>query len=130
LTVGEVFVECAEKTGFPGFGFFRQGNNYALRGRRRLPEGKMQLTGSKDSGWEYTDNAGESKTEISVEMDATITARRGNWAYGVRLTVERHRHSRGQEADDEALEVCWIPCSGSDRCFCHAICGIPGGEVD
>jgi hypothetical protein len=40
--VGEVFVECAEKTGFPGFGFFLQGNNYALRGRRRLPEEKMQ----------------------------------------------------------------------------------------
>jgi hypothetical protein len=24
---GEVFVECAGKTGFPGFGFFRQGEN-------------------------------------------------------------------------------------------------------
>jgi hypothetical protein len=67
VRVGEVFVECAEKTGFPGFGFFLQGNNYALRGRRRLPEGKMQLTGSKDGGWEYTDRAGESKMEISAE---------------------------------------------------------------
>jgi hypothetical protein len=38
--VGEVFVKCAEKTGFPGFGFFRQGNNYALRGRRRLSRRK------------------------------------------------------------------------------------------
>jgi hypothetical protein len=38
VRVGEVFVECAEKTRFPDFGFFWQGNNYALRGRRRLPE--------------------------------------------------------------------------------------------
>src|ERR1039457_3058091 len=67
VRVGEVFMECAEKVGFPGFGFFRQGNNYALRGRRRLPEEKMQLTGSKDGGWEYTDSAGESKMEISVK---------------------------------------------------------------
>jgi len=64
VRVGEVFVERAEKIGFPGFGFFRHGNNYALRGRRRLPQGKMQLTGSKDGGWEYTDSAGESKMEI------------------------------------------------------------------
>jgi hypothetical protein len=48
VRVGEVFVECAEKIGFPGFGFFRQSNNYALRGRKRLPEEKMQLTGSRD----------------------------------------------------------------------------------
>jgi hypothetical protein len=39
--VGEVFVECAEKAGFPGFGFFRQGDKCALRGRRRLPEEKL-----------------------------------------------------------------------------------------
>jgi hypothetical protein len=35
-----VFVECAEKTGFRDFRFFRQGNKPALRGRRRLPEKK------------------------------------------------------------------------------------------
>ena len=32
VRVGEVLVECAGKTGFPGFGFFRQGDNCALRG--------------------------------------------------------------------------------------------------
>src|ERR1039458_3717122 len=37
----------------------------AARGRRRLQEKKMQLTGSKDGGWEYRDSAGESKMEIS-----------------------------------------------------------------
>ena len=74
VRVGEVFVECAEKIGFPGFGFFRQGNNYALRGRGRLREGEMQLTGSKDGGWEYTDSAGESKMEIPDTTFATATA--------------------------------------------------------
>ena len=66
VRAGGVFVEGTEKIGFPGFGFFRQGNNYALRGRKRLSEGKMQLRGSKDGGWEYTNNAGESKMEISI----------------------------------------------------------------
>jgi hypothetical protein len=64
VRVGEVFVECAEKTRFPDFGFFWQGNNYALRGRRRLPEGKMQLGGSKEGGWVYTQLERESKMEI------------------------------------------------------------------
>jgi hypothetical protein len=54
VRVGEVFVECAEKTRFPGFGFFWQGDNRALLGRRRLPEEKMQLAGSTDGGWVYT----------------------------------------------------------------------------
>ena len=58
MRAGEVFVECAGKTGFPGSGFFRQGDNCALRGRRRLPEEMMQLamqlTGSKEGGWVYT----------------------------------------------------------------------------
>jgi hypothetical protein len=68
VRVGEVFVKCAEKTGFPGFGFFRQGNNYALRGRRRLPEEEMQLGGSKEGGWVYTQLEPESKMEIP-ELD-------------------------------------------------------------
>jgi hypothetical protein len=33
VRVGEVFMECAEKGGFPGFGFFWQGANCALRGQ-------------------------------------------------------------------------------------------------
>ena len=51
VRVGEVFVECAEKTGVSGLGFSGQGDNPALRGRRRLPEENMQLPGSKDGGW-------------------------------------------------------------------------------
>jgi hypothetical protein len=38
VRVGEVFVECAEKTRFPGSGFFWQGDNRALLERRRLSE--------------------------------------------------------------------------------------------
>jgi hypothetical protein len=67
VRVGEVFVECAGKTGFPGFGFFRQGDNCALRGRRRLPEEGMQLAGSKDGGWLYTARHPGAKMEIPVE---------------------------------------------------------------
>jgi hypothetical protein len=40
VRVGEVFVECAEKTGFPGFGFFRRGDNCALRGEDGSQRGK------------------------------------------------------------------------------------------
>jgi hypothetical protein len=64
VRVGEVFVECAEKEGFPGFGFFRQGDNCTLRGRRRLPEEKTQLAGSKEGGWGHTDRHLGSKMEI------------------------------------------------------------------
>jgi hypothetical protein len=55
VRAGEAFVEGAGKTGFPGFGSFRQGEDCALRGRRRLPENKMQLAGSKDGGWVYNE---------------------------------------------------------------------------
>jgi hypothetical protein len=36
--VGEVFMECSEKTRLPDYGFLWQRNNRALRGRRRRPE--------------------------------------------------------------------------------------------
>jgi hypothetical protein len=53
--VEEVFVKRIEKTGFPGFGFSRQGDKLALGDRRRLPEERMQLAGSKDGGSVYTE---------------------------------------------------------------------------
>jgi len=68
VRVGQVFMECAEKKEFPGFGFFWQGANCALWGRRRLREAKMQLAGSKDGGWGYTDRHPGSKMEILVIM--------------------------------------------------------------
>jgi hypothetical protein len=58
VSVGEAFVGCAGKTGFPGFGFFRQGESGAWWSRKRLREEKMQLAmqfaGSKEGGWVYT----------------------------------------------------------------------------
>ena len=53
--VEEVFVKRIEKTGFPGFGFSRQGDKLALGDRRRLPEERMQVAGSKDGGSVYTE---------------------------------------------------------------------------
>src|ERR1039457_1845010 len=62
VRVGEVFMECAEKKRFPGFGFFWQGDNCALRGEdgsqrgkcnsqdRRLATGCI-LTGSRVLKW-------------------------------------------------------------------------------
>jgi hypothetical protein len=40
VRVGELSLKCAEKTGFPSLGFFLQGDNRALQGRKSLPEGK------------------------------------------------------------------------------------------
>jgi hypothetical protein len=59
-----VFVERAGKREFPGFGFFRQGDYRTLRERKRLPEEKMQLAGSKEGGWVYTKHDPESEMEI------------------------------------------------------------------
>jgi serine/threonine protein kinase/Tol biopolymer transport system component len=62
VTVGEVFVECAEGAGFHGLGFFRHGDNYALRGEDGSQRGKCNsqdqrmaaggiLTGIRDLKW-------------------------------------------------------------------------------
>jgi len=48
-------VKCAKNTGFPGFGLCGQGDNPALRDRRRLPEERMQLAGSNDGDSVYTE---------------------------------------------------------------------------
>jgi hypothetical protein len=61
VRVDEVFMECAEKEGFPGFGFFRKGANCALWGQKRLPEEKLQVAKPKDDGLPYTDRYSGSK---------------------------------------------------------------------
>jgi imidazolonepropionase-like amidohydrolase len=53
VRVGEVFVESAGKTEFPGFGFFRQGDNCALRGengsqRKKCNSEDQSVGGSED----------------------------------------------------------------------------------
>jgi hypothetical protein len=50
----EVSMECSEKDRISRFRIFPAGRQLRLPGRRRLPEGKMQLAGSKDGGWVYT----------------------------------------------------------------------------
>jgi hypothetical protein len=40
VRVGEVSMECAGKIGYPGFGFFRQGDNYPLRGEDGSQRGR------------------------------------------------------------------------------------------
>jgi hypothetical protein len=47
-------MEYAGKTGFPGFGNFGRATT-APWGAKTAPRGKMQLAGSKDGGWVYTE---------------------------------------------------------------------------
>jgi hypothetical protein len=46
-------MKITEKKQLPGFGFFRRGDNPA-RGRRRLPEEKLELARPRDDGLVYT----------------------------------------------------------------------------
>ena len=52
--VGEVFVECAETTGFPGFVFSRQGRQPRLARAKDGARRKMQVAESEDGGLVYT----------------------------------------------------------------------------
>ncbi len=65
VRVGEVFVECAEKTELPGFGFLRQAKT-APWGGKTAPEGKTDPEGSKEGDWLYTGMVPDAKTEIPV----------------------------------------------------------------
>jgi len=47
-------MKITEEKQLPGFGFFRRGDNPALRGRRRLPEEKLGLARPRDDGLVYT----------------------------------------------------------------------------
>jgi hypothetical protein len=47
-------MKITEKKQLPGFGFFRRGDNPALRGRRRLPEEKLGLARPRDDALVYT----------------------------------------------------------------------------
>jgi hypothetical protein len=54
-----------------GFGFFRQGDSRAWPGRKRPPERKLRLGGSKDGVWVYSEQDRESKMEIPVYVHRT-----------------------------------------------------------
>jgi hypothetical protein len=64
VRVGEVFVECAEKTGFPGFGFSQQGSIGAWRSQKTAPGKNLHFGRSKVGGWVYTHRHLRSKMEI------------------------------------------------------------------
>src|ERR1035438_3478168 len=74
VRVGEVFMECAEKKRFPGFGFFWQGDNCALRGEDGSQRGKCNSQDHKDGGWVYTDGQPGSKMEIPDESLSRVQA--------------------------------------------------------
>jgi hypothetical protein len=65
--VGEVFVECAEKAEFPGFGFLRQAKTAPCENRTRLPKKKTEPGGLKEGDWVYTDPMPGAKMEILVK---------------------------------------------------------------
>jgi hypothetical protein len=80
--VGEVFVECAGKTGLPGLGLVRQDDNCVSRGEDGCRRKKPQLVGSKEGGWVYTGPKPGAKTALPVEVladnvDAVIDGNSG-----------------------------------------------------
>src|SRR5580704_6506214 len=54
VRLGEVFVECAENTEFPGFGFLRQAKIAPRGGENGSRRGKTEPEGSKEGDWMYT----------------------------------------------------------------------------
>jgi hypothetical protein len=66
VMVGEAFVEGIGKTGFPGFGFFRQADNWALRERRRPPEEECESQNQRKAAGCILNRTRESKMEIPV----------------------------------------------------------------
>jgi hypothetical protein len=62
-----VFVEYTEEAGFPGFGFPGQGNNPALRVRRRLPAEECNSQDQRMAVWDILNGVWKSKTEIPVK---------------------------------------------------------------
>jgi len=62
-----VRVECAEKTGVPGFGFSRRDEIAAWASPRRFREKELYCGGSKERGWVYTVAKPGGKMEILAE---------------------------------------------------------------
>jgi hypothetical protein len=59
-----VFVECAEKMEFPGFGLLRQAKTAPWGDEHNSPKEKTEPGGLKDGGWVYTDTHPGAKKEI------------------------------------------------------------------
>ena len=72
VRVKEVPMECNGEAGFVGSGFLRQGESDAWRSLTRLPKGRLQLGGSKDGGWVYTDPEAGSQNGNSCRAAALL----------------------------------------------------------
>lgn len=69
--------ERAGKRESPGFRFFRQGDNHTVRKPRRLPEEEMQLAGSMECGWGYTERGLESEMAIPENSLRSMSSQNG-----------------------------------------------------
>ena len=67
VRLGEVFVECAENTEFPGFGFLRQAETAPWGGNNSSQRGKPEPEGSKEGDWMYTGMVPGAKMEIPAK---------------------------------------------------------------
>ena len=68
MRIGEVRVECVEKTSFPILDLPGPGDIAAWSSQRRLPEKKLHCGGSKEGGWMYTIPKPGAKLEIPAEV--------------------------------------------------------------
>jgi len=96
-------VECTGKAAFAGFDFLRQSESGAWRSRKRLPKRELQLGGSKDGGWVYTDPEAASQNGDSCAginrheaENARVLRERGSDLLGLEFCV------RGREVSGEA----------------------------
>ena len=80
VRVGEVFVECAEKTEFPGFGFLRQAKTAPCGNRTRLPKKKTEPGGLKEGDWVYTGPMPGAKMEILADIIDPIVVQGRDYA--------------------------------------------------
>jgi hypothetical protein len=68
VRLGELFVECAENTEFPGFGFLRQAETAPWGGKNSSQGGKPEPEGSKEGDWMYTGMVPGAKMEIPAKL--------------------------------------------------------------
>ena len=70
VEVGDVFVECIEKTGVRHFGFCTQGDSPGWQGRKRLPKRECSSQDHRMAVWFILNAIRKSKMEIPVKITA------------------------------------------------------------
>jgi hypothetical protein len=84
---GEVRVECAEKTGFPGFGSSGQGGTCVLRSRKRPPDEKITAGPAGILGLDRGTLA------PGAVADVTLFDLERPWAYDLNRSLSKSRNS-------------------------------------